>query len=630
MFRTFFLLPVIAIGLMLTSAHAEVKTPEFNQNEVIGMFANVGTVGPLAGTKTVTEAHAICLAKGNIGSDVYKANDSAYHDGYKTCMAQYVPFKVAGLDAAGSCGSSMVTWGQCEASFQASPEGASVSLQNQRDTENFEGFATFKCENGTPTYISGGCSRAVKECAAGQIVNWPVTSPLWADESTGTVYKDKYGEIIHTPKSRCYARMPASTSGELHFPKPTVPEMVEPARYNMNSGVTPQRCFDSKWMSEPASGVSACEYIPKTCAAQSVNHNGCGFDLPASAHDTIFVDDTPTPQNSLGSVEAYCFDGEWKVKARSCQLSCQGNIGAYSWSGSDPRACAHNGLSQASRIAPGSNIVINNNVAGMSGSVTYRCNNGNFTSLSEPCEPLGCSNVANATWSGNGKTCSHDAVSGKWSHGNNITLSSETSILVASGQRSYTCNYGSMSLAGESCDGGPVLCDNTGTGPGACPNGVVVNNVCCEVVNGKTVCGDSGGGSGGSTPPKPSILAETKAGCYVDTREVDKANENSCASSGERVTGQPAVISFSVGDFYNEESWTFSTPGVSVKWTGDCTGTSSNCAISGECRYDGITTKCPALGTKRATATVTYQGETKVFNVTGIDNSRSMGDDLFD
>lgn len=479
-----------------------------NPNDVVGMFAEVGSApGPRAGEKTVTEAHSYCLNNSISAMSFQRSNsqlsgvnnDPTYHSSYKDCMAQFVPFKQEGIDAAGACPTQVVSWGQCQGTFTASPLGASVTVRNTSGENDYEGYASFKCESGNPVFVSGGCSRAVKECTAGQIVSWPVTTPLWADESSTTEYKDKYGEIIHLPKDRCYARMPFSTSGETHSVSPTTPEMMEPQRYNLSTSSSTQRCFDSKWMPE-SSGSHTCEYVPKSCAAQTVAHNGCGFSLPASEHDTIYVDNAPSPQGSLGSVEAYCFDGTWKIKARSCQLSCTVNVPSYSWSGTDPRSCQHNGLSQGSRLPPGNHIVIDNTTSGMLGSVTYRCDNGNLISLSEPCEPQSCSTVNAANWQGNGKNCSHKEINSNWAHGNSIRVSTETSILVSSGFRGYQCRYGEMIATNEVCDGGPIECDNTDPEPTpTCKTGVLVNNVCCSVVDGVTVCGKNGdsGGEGG-------------------------------------------------------------------------------------------------------------------------------------
>lgn len=474
------------------------QVPEFDENEIVGMFAEASYVGVFAGTKTVTEAHAHCLSR-NIGSETYSASDGNYHDAYKTCMKDFVPFKISGIDLASACPSQTVSWGQCQATIPATADGASSSVQNTFDTAQYEGYATFQCEAGNLSFVSGGCSRAVKACEEGQIVNWPVTSPLWADESAATVYRDKYGEIIHTPKGRCYARMPYSTSGEVHFPKPTTPEMIEPERYNMTGSSTPQRCFDSKWIGEPASGTATCDYIPKSCQAQAFNHNGCGFDLPAAAHDTIFVDDTPTPQNSLGSVEAYCWDGEWKIKARSCTLSCTGSIGNHTWNGGDPRSCGHNGFNRGTRVSPGDNVVIENVVNGMVGSVTYRCDNGEYTTLSEPCEPQSCQSIPASTW-GTGNECRHSAASYNLSHGDNTTLSSESSVFVASGYKRYSCQYGQVSLVSEACsDTTETSCDVVIAPVDNCDSGVVVEGKCCAVVDGKVSCSNFND----TTPPTP-------------------------------------------------------------------------------------------------------------------------------
>jgi len=116
------------------------------------------------------------------------------------------------------------------------------------------------------------------------------------------------------------------------------------------------------------------------------------------------------------------------------------------------------------------------------------------------------------------------------------------------------------------------------------------------------------------TPPPP--VKEVKAGCYVDTRRYDNPTYNSCASSKERGIGQPAAIVFSVGDTKIHDNYTFEDfSGVSISWSGDCTGNSSNCRINGECRRG----YCPNLGFKEATATVTINGKTNSYTVNASD-----------
>ena len=127
-----------------------------------------------------------------------------------------------------------------------------------------------------------------------------------------------------------------------------------------------------------------------------------------------------------------------------------------------------------------------------------------------------------------------------------------------------------------------------------------------------------------TSPPIPPFWEQVKAGCYVDTMAFDESTEGSCSSAGERM-GSEAVIVFSVGDQYTGDIWVTTTPGVAVIWSGDCTGSGTSCSVRGTCSFNGgnAMPSCPALGTKRATATVTFNGETRTFTITGVDNTRN-------
>jgi hypothetical protein len=475
---------------------------DFTTSDVVGMFAAQGTVGPLANTKTMTQAHAICVNKTPSGDKKVSSFDADYYSSYKVCMALYVPFKVTGQGEAGTCATTTVSWGECSASLATAPDGTSFSLRNEFNTVEYEGFSNFICSSSQWQYISGGCSRAAKECDNGLVVSWGVTSPLWADESSTTVFVDRFGTNRHTPKPRCYSKMPSVPSGKLLISKPTVPEVAIPQEYNLISGSSPNRCFNGEWLPEPASGADVCEYIPKSCQAKSYQHpGGCGFSLPSGAHDQVFVSSTPTPQNSVGGVQAHCWDGNWEVKTTSCALSCDSSVPENSWvsgiAGVD-RSCKHVAKNYGQRIAPGTSLLINNEVSGMDGNVSYTCSsNGAVVNNSEQCNPKGCVNLPAGTWAQGGTVCEHPQLVGSYLHGQKISQQVGDIFSVSQGSVSYVCKYGFFEI-----EGGTSLCrasppaDNVCYGigstadPSACLSGGVIypGGLCCLVTANGNEC----------------------------------------------------------------------------------------------------------------------------------------------
>ena len=85
----------------------------------------------------------------------------------------------------------------------------------------------------------GGCSRAANKCKEGEVVSWPVTTPLWADPDINTPFVDKFGITRHSPKGSCYASMPEVPSGKILSPKPTIAEMTK------QKGLILKQCISS-------------------------------------------------------------------------------------------------------------------------------------------------------------------------------------------------------------------------------------------------------------------------------------------------------------------------------------------------------------------------------------------------
>jgi hypothetical protein len=99
-----------------------------------------------------------------------------------------------------------------------------------------------------------------------------------------------------------------------------------------------------------------------------------------------------------------------------------------------------------------------------------------------------------------------------------------------------------------------------------------------------------------------------QSGCYVDTMIQDFGTSGGCNSAGVRSAGEPASIQWSAGDVLtsNLEDYTLSnSSGVSIVWSGDCTGSGNLCRIYGPCHH---ITGCKELRNKSATVRIYLSG----------------------
>lgn len=440
---------LFAIGSPANAANSiSSSTNSQSIDDTIGYFAAEGVIGSKAGEKSISEANAYCILQSSDGGQERESDDDDFYETFKDCMKDFVPFSQSGDGSEGSCLTETVSWGECSASVSAGASGVTRVVSNSSLDGEYEGTGEFRCSNTVWQFTGGGCRRDPVDCDAGALETWAVTSPTWADESSSTVYYDRYGVERSTPKSRCVARMPSADSGQLVIATISLSEMANPSQYD-SSSTTPKRCFDGDWIDQPDEGSSDCPYTPKSCSAQTYSHDGCGFTIPALEHDTVYVDSTPTPLNSTGAVEAYCWDGEVEIKNQSCELSCDATVVSNTWRGaladSEPKSCAHADFTQSSNIGSGGIVIIDNEVEGMTGTAGYRCDNGTWTETSNSCEQQGCTILNASTWGGeNGTSCSHSAKTGTWEHGETYSIDSETDFLTATGTSYYKCLYGGL------------------------------------------------------------------------------------------------------------------------------------------------------------------------------------------
>lgn len=119
----------------------------------------------------------------------------------------------------------------------------------------------------------------------------------------------------------------------------------------------------------------------------------------------------------------------------------------------------------------------------------------------------------------------------------------------------------------------------------------------------------------------PPFWDQIKAGCIVETNATDQVSSGFCTASSARTYPAPALIIFSVGDIANIDNYSFSQPGVSVIWSGDCSGTSRQCFLTKACSGGN----CPSIGAASAFVTVSYNGISKTFSVSAFDGTFSSG-----
>jgi hypothetical protein len=444
--------------ILISIVLAGLSQSAFSEDAAPGQFAPVGYIGVNAHTLTMIEAHTVCLNEAGVGYTGADVTTASFESTYRLCMRDYTPFRSSGEGVGGDCPTQPVTWGQCAGVVNSGYQGLSSFVRNTTETDDYEGYANFMCVANNWVYLSGGCSRTADVCESGLVTQWGVTSPLWADIDPDTVYTDKYGQARHRPKANCAAEMERAFSGDYVQQKITSPE-TDFNRYYSKSNA-PLRCFDGNWIREPIDGGN-CIYTPKSCKAQAVSYNGCGFDIPALEHDEVYVDSTPNPYRSVGHAEAYCFDGELTVKSRSCQLSCESSFPARIWSpenGADTGQCNHSNFTSPLRMSPGSTRLIDNEDTGMAGNITYSCENGETSAVSSTCKPKPCEGIPSASWTGSdGSTCSHSNVVGFWEDEETVNKSSDNDKFVSSGSISYICENGSMQKTGSICERGNTV-----------------------------------------------------------------------------------------------------------------------------------------------------------------------------
>lgn len=460
---------------------------KFIEDNITGKFTE--SIGADNGTLTFSQAHIECTKRENFSvSNSFGGNMDA--SAYNACMANYAPF-LDSSEGIGSCASDTIEWGDlgtgntCFADVADLEDGQSFLFQNENDSDSFQGFAKIACDSGSLVIIDSKCDLVPDPCLAGDTIGdpdrlptrykendnwesshlWPVTEPMWARPDYGSFvlpndprgidraqeFKDKV--LNGEREDYCYSTLSPvnpGTAGAV-FPMQSGDVVVNPildnsqAYFDRDNSNGVWRCFDGEFYNEG----SSCQYEVQSCDSTSINvSNGagqsCEFNLPYQKHNSIFTSRDPSPENSIGSVKAFCWDGNWEIWEESCNLSCENNFSTRSWNSEilDPESCSHSGKAFGGRTAPTSVVTINNENNKMAGSSTYKCNNGTWNVENETCLPKTCETLQGNTWVVDAAACNHVALDYITPHNDTVSTSANNPSNQNIGVITYQCRYG--------------------------------------------------------------------------------------------------------------------------------------------------------------------------------------------
>jgi hypothetical protein len=526
-------------------------------------------------------------------------------DIYNDCMGTYAPFKDE-QEGVGSCETKTIEWGQYGAGTTCSAdiggltsslnldgkinEGESVMVQNQNTTDAFQGFAKVTCESGTIEILDSKCILVPDPCLAGDTIGeesrldprymenenwrsshlWSVTEPSWAapdspsyivngdprniDRSNEFKNKVSNGER----EDYCYATLSPSNNGTLNtsFDVKSGDLIVNPEIDNQDAffdkdntnGVW--RCFDGEFYNEG----SSCQYKTQSCDQTTVqvpNGKGqfCDFNLPFQKHNAKFTSRTPTPENSIGHVQAFCWDGQWEIWEESCNLSCENDFSSENWNAEDgdPINCKHSAKSFSGRTAPTSVLTISNEDKLMDGSKSYKCDNGEWVASSQSCMPKSCSHLSANNWTSTtdaNSTCSHKALAYSTPHNKIVSTSANNGSNATVGYISYQCRYGQFVDITDYVGDAAYEPTRKGFSPSDKNCTSTLGTVQCYFDLDQTEPSDT-----------PSIFIDEGDGCYIECRVNALTGELNCTKSCTNTgTVNPAKNCFFAGGFSSCES----------------------------------------------------------------------------
>ena len=533
----------------------------FIEENISGKFT--GTAGINNGTLTFSQAHIACTQRESL-TDNNSFGGDMEAAAYNACMATYAPF-LDSSEGVGSCASDTIEWGDfgtganCYADVADLEDGQSFLFENENTADAYQGFAKIACNSGTLEIIDSKCDLVPDPCLAGDTIGdpdrlparykendnwrnshlWPVTEPMWARPDSGSYvlpqdprgidrsqqFKDKV--LNGDREDYCYATISPMNPGSAGatFPMQSGDLVVNPnldnsdAYFDNDRSNGVWRCFDGEFYNEG----SNCQYEVQSCDATVVNvSNGagqsCQFNLPFQQHNSIFTSRNPTPENSIGSVKAFCWDGNWEIWEESCNLSCNNSFSDNSWlsEDGDPEQCRHSSKNFPSRTAPTSVVTINNENNKMEGNVSYTCNNGTWNVTNEVCKPKECNTLSANTWVVGGAACNHKTLEYVTPHNETIKTSANNPSNENIGVITYQCRYGNF-VDITNYSGDPEFAP---TITGFSPN----DKNCVETSIPQCYYDDT------QTQPSgdPSIFIDEGNGCYIECTQNPTTGDQNC------------------------------------------------------------------------------------------------------
>lgn len=459
----------------------------------------------LAGKYTFSEAHINCTKELNIVSEK-DFSGSMTAEQYNTCMGKYYPY-LEDVDPDTSCAAqSNFEWGditskidpitgtlvtyKCSADIPVIGDGSTYLAENDKtivNQEKLQGFAKLTCRNKQIEIVDSKCTLLPEPCKPNDTIGdpsyldsryklndnwrqshlWPITQPEWAvpnapsyvvpDDPKGIDRSKEFADKVNNGEREFYCRATldntnAGTTGA-QFDIKSGDQIVNPkidnnpAFFEAGSTNSIWRCFDGEFYKESAT----CQYKAQSCKDKVVSvGNGkgknCSFQLKQQPHGEIYVARNPLPENSVGYVKAFCWDGEWEIWEESCSLSCESTLSNRTWehNASEPEQCAHGAKNFGSRTKPSDILTIDNENIKMNGSVSYLCDNGDWKVESEFCKPKSCTNLGANSWNVNGAVCSHNSLNYVLEHNEKIKTVSTNPTNEAVGAITYQCRYGNF------------------------------------------------------------------------------------------------------------------------------------------------------------------------------------------
>ena len=460
---------------------------KFIEDNVTGKFT--GSAGVNAGTLTFSQAHITCTNRENLAQN-NSFGGAMNAASYNACMASYAPF-LDSSEGVGSCSSETIEWGNfgngntCFADVSDLEDGQSFLFQNENTTDAYQGFAQIACDSGVLEIVDSKCELVPDPCYPGDTIGdpdrlparykendnwmnshlWPVTEPMWARPDADSFILpndpraiDRSQEFLDRVgngdrENYCYSTLSPANPGTAGatFPMQSGDVIVNPtldnsqAYFDRNNSNGVWRCFDGEFYNEG----SSCQYEAQACDQTTIEvSNGagqfCSFELPYQKHNSLYNSRDPSPENSIGSVKAFCWDGNWEIWEESCNLSCDNQFSSNSWNSeiADPEQCAHANKNFPSRTAPTSVVTILNENELMEGNISYQCNNGTWNVSNEVCMPRECNNLAGNTWVVNGAACNHRPLDYVTPHNQTVSTSANNPSNENIGIITYQCRYG--------------------------------------------------------------------------------------------------------------------------------------------------------------------------------------------